>query len=76
MFYFTRSESTSQNASIRKWSLKFQRSPVEFLPIPGGEKVSGVRFEVNNLVEVYIFKSKVHNKMLYRAFIIILYLIS
>ncbi|XP_020613236.1 NADPH:adrenodoxin oxidoreductase, mitochondrial-like [Orbicella faveolata] len=44
-------ESTSLNAAIRKWSLKFQRSPVEFLPMPGGEKLSGVRLEINNLVE-------------------------
>ena len=57
MFYFTRDESTSLNALIRKWSLKFQRSPVEFLFTPSGEKLSGVRLEVNNLVEVCIFLS-------------------
>lgn len=61
MFYFTRDESTSRNTSIRKWNLKFQRSPVEFLPMPAGEKLSGVRFEVNNLVEVCIFISVVSN---------------
>lgn len=55
MFYFTRDESTSRNTSIRKWNLKFQRSPVEFLPMPAGEKLSGVRFEVNNLVEVTMY---------------------
>lgn len=44
-------ESASQKASIRKWSLKFLRSPVEFLPTAAGEKLSGVRLEINNLVE-------------------------
>ena len=61
LFYFARDESTSRNASIRKWNLKFQRSPVEFLPMPAGEKLSGVRFEVNNLVEVCFFISVVSN---------------
>ena len=58
MFYFTRNESASQKVSIRKWSLKFQRSPVEFLPTSAGEKLSGVRLEVNNLVEVNIKQVK------------------
>jgi len=61
LFYFTRDESNSRNASIRKWNLKFQRSPVEFLPMPAVKKLSGVRFEVNNLVEVCIFISVVSN---------------
>jgi len=42
-------ESNLWNTSIRKWNLKFQRSPVEFMA--AGAKLSGVRFEVNNLVE-------------------------
>ena len=36
----------------KEWTLKFQRSPVELLSAPGEERVSGVRFEVNDLVEV------------------------
>ena len=58
MFYFTRDESASQKASIRKWSLKFQRSPVEFLTKKKRKKLSGVRLEVNNLVEVNIKQVK------------------
>lgn len=59
MFYFTRDESNSWNTSIRKWNLKFQRSPVEFMAARA--KLSGVRFEVNNLVEVCILISVVSN---------------
>lgn len=40
---------TSQNSTHKTWGLKFQRTPVEFLSALG--KISGVRCEVNNLVE-------------------------
>lgn len=44
-------ESTSKMTVSKEWTLKFQRSPVELLSAPGEERVSGVRFEVNDLVE-------------------------
>ncbi|PFX31886.1 NADPH:adrenodoxin oxidoreductase, mitochondrial [Stylophora pistillata] len=39
----------AQNSRHKNWGLKFHRTPVEFLSESG--KVSGIRFEVNNLVE-------------------------
>ena len=47
-----RDESISQKTANKKWTLKFQRSPVEMLSAPGGANLSGVRFEINELVEV------------------------
>ena len=47
-----RDESISQKTANKEWALKFQRSPVEMLSAPGRAKLSGVRFEINDLVEV------------------------
>ena len=47
-----RDESISQKTANKEWTLKFQRSPVEMLSAPGGAKLSGVSFEINDLVEV------------------------
>lgn len=44
-------ESISQKTANKEWTLKFQRSPAEMLSAPGGAKLSGVRFEINDLVE-------------------------
>ena len=53
----SRDESVSQKTANKEWKLKFQRSPVELLSgAIDGERVAGVRFELNDLVEV---KSKV-----------------
>lgn len=41
----------SQKTAKKEWRLKFQRSPVELLCSEDGKSVSGVRFEVNELVE-------------------------
>ena len=47
-------ENVPQKAAEKEWRLKFQRSPVAFLSAPGGGRVSGVRLELNHLVEVCI----------------------
>ena len=47
-----RDESISQKTANKEWTLKFQRSPVEMLSAPGRANLSGVRFEINDLVEV------------------------
>ena len=47
-----RDESISQKTANKTWTLKFQRSPVGMFSAPGGAKISGVRFEINDLVEV------------------------
>jgi len=53
-FVIIRDESNSQKTADKEWKLKFQRSPVELLPAPDEGKVAGVRFEVNELLEVLV----------------------
>ena len=54
-----RDESISQKTANKEWTLKFQRSPVEMLSAPGVEKLSGVRFEINDLVEVCFYEHSI-----------------
>ena len=51
-FSVLRDKNDSQKTAKKEWRLKFQRSPVELLCSEDGKSVSGVRFEVNELVEV------------------------
>ena len=53
-FYFvpSRDETALRRTANKEWRLKFRRRPVEFLSSADGNKVAGVRFEVNDLVEV------------------------
>lgn len=50
--FFARDETASGRTANKEWRLKFRRRPVEFLSSADGNKVAGVRFEVNDLVEV------------------------
>ncbi|XP_015762339.1 PREDICTED: NADPH:adrenodoxin oxidoreductase, mitochondrial-like, partial [Acropora digitifera] len=44
-------ETAPRRTANKEWRLKFRRRPVEFLSSADGNKVAGVRFEVNDLVE-------------------------
>ena len=49
----SRDENISQKTANKEWKLKFQRSPVELLSgATDGNRAAGVRFELNDLVEV------------------------
>ena len=50
--FLPRDETGSRRTAKKEWRLKFRRHPTEFLSSAEGNKVAGVRFEVNDLVEV------------------------
>ncbi|KAK2571701.1 NADPH:adrenodoxin oxidoreductase [Acropora cervicornis] len=46
-------ETAPRRTANKEWRLKFRKRPVEFLSSADGNKLAGVRFEVNDLVEVF-----------------------
>ena len=51
-FFLRNTPQEDNTETLKKFKLKFRRSPVEILSTDSG-KVSGIKFEMNNLIEVY-----------------------